>query len=368
MTGTAETKNELPVGPACAAGDSSVATSMHPTPRASICIPSYNGAPFIAQAIESALAQTFPDFELLVVDDGSTDGTLEIAEAFAVRDPRVKVHRNTSNFGLPRNWDRCRELASGEWIIFLFQDDLQRPHCLEQMIAAANRHSVSIVCCRRNYIFSAQTPESVRDAYTSYVENHSFRHYFPGAQFVPARQFARQFVQTPNCNFVGEPIAVLLHRDTIRDFGRFHTAMVQLVDFEYFARIAVRNGIAYVDERLVDFRVHAASASARNSQDSQRRDYFDNLVILYDCLHSPAYAGVRRSLKSRLILCRRYLEQEAQFGPHPGQVGKDRWEAAIAVYPPLKYPGLFLRIFSACYRLWHWRADAFRHRRAKSRA
>jgi glycosyltransferase involved in cell wall biosynthesis len=87
-------------------------------PEVSICIPAYNGDQFISQAIESALAQTFTNLEIIVVDDGSKDGTVEIAESYAVHDSRVRVYRNAQNLGLPRNWDRCRDLATGNWIMF----------------------------------------------------------------------------------------------------------------------------------------------------------------------------------------------------------------------------------------------------------
>lgn len=91
--------------------------------KVSICVPTYNGSAHLHQTIESARTQTFGDFELLIVDDDSSDDTFAIAAEFARIDSRIRVHRNSQRLGLAGNWNRCLELASGEWIKFLFQDD-----------------------------------------------------------------------------------------------------------------------------------------------------------------------------------------------------------------------------------------------------
>ena len=85
-------------------------------PRVSICVPTFNGEPHLRAYIASALAQTFPDFELLVVDDHSTDRSVAIAEEFASKDQRVRVVTSTSNAGMVQNWNRAIGLARGEWI------------------------------------------------------------------------------------------------------------------------------------------------------------------------------------------------------------------------------------------------------------
>lgn len=77
-------------------------------------MPTYNGATYLKQALESALRQTFGDFELLVVDDNSTDGTLNIVREYAEHDSRIKVFHNQARLGLAKNWNHCLELASGE--------------------------------------------------------------------------------------------------------------------------------------------------------------------------------------------------------------------------------------------------------------
>ncbi|HLJ75313.1 MAG TPA: glycosyltransferase family 2 protein, partial [Thermoanaerobaculia bacterium] len=93
-------------------------------PGVSICLPTYNGSRYLRECLASALAQTHGDFELVVVDDRSTDETMDIIRDVAHADSRVRVFENDANLGLVGNWNRCIELSSAPWIKFVFQDDL----------------------------------------------------------------------------------------------------------------------------------------------------------------------------------------------------------------------------------------------------
>ena len=115
-------------------------------PLVSVCVPTYNGEPFLQAALDSASAQTFGDLEILVVDDGSSDGTPALVERHAADDPRVRLLRNERNLGLVGNWNRCLEAARGTWIKFLFQDDLLEPACVERMLALASEDCPFVVC------------------------------------------------------------------------------------------------------------------------------------------------------------------------------------------------------------------------------
>lgn len=326
-------------------------------PKVSVCVPTYNGAQYLGEALESACAQTLADIEILVVDDDSTDGTVQLAESFARRDARVSVHRNEQQQGLPGNWDRARELASGEWIAFLFQDDLARPEFLERMLATveAAPQPVPIVCCRRAFLFVDDASEEARAAFLRYVEEHSFARYFSQQAFVPAEKFQEQLLRTMGINFVGEPTAVMLHRETLARFGRFHTVMRQLVDMEYWARVATVTGIAYVDQPLVTFRVHAGSATSTNRGAKVRKDRLDSLILLHDALYAPAYAVLRRSPRHRWRLLWLYSARvrEIQRSPGPKRDAQDpSWAEAIALYPDLRQRGVAAWIVSLAHGLW----------------
>lgn len=109
-------------------------------PTVSVVITAYNREPYITASVESVLAQTFGDFEVVVVDDRSTDGTLEIARQFERLDPRVRVVVNEHNLGQFRNRNRAAALATAPFLKFHDSDDLMYPHCLEVMVPLLDAH------------------------------------------------------------------------------------------------------------------------------------------------------------------------------------------------------------------------------------
>lgn len=103
-------------------------------PLASLLVPVYNRAHLVERTLRSALAQTVTDIEVVVVDNCSTDDTFAVCSRIAAEDPRVKVHRNDSNVGPVRNWQRCAALASAPYAKILFSDDLVAPKFIERTL------------------------------------------------------------------------------------------------------------------------------------------------------------------------------------------------------------------------------------------
>jgi len=102
-------------------------------PVVSVVMPAYNAAAYLADAIESVLAQTFPDFELIVVDDGSTDQTAAVARRLASRDRRARIV-STANGGPANARNAALGIARGRFVALLDSDDVMRPHCLATQI------------------------------------------------------------------------------------------------------------------------------------------------------------------------------------------------------------------------------------------
>src|SRR5437763_750789 len=90
------------------------------TPLVTVCIPTFNGALHLRECLSSVCLQTYGNTEILVVDDCSSDATAEIVLEFAKRDTRVRFMRNQETLGLMGNWQRCIEIAQGEFIKFAF--------------------------------------------------------------------------------------------------------------------------------------------------------------------------------------------------------------------------------------------------------
>lgn len=104
-------------------------------PKVSVLVPVFNRRQFIAECIQSVLAQTMTDFELIIVDNASNDGTWEICERLSVVDARLHIFRNTTNIGPLRNIVSGLEKCKGEYVKILFSDDLMQLNCLENMLA-----------------------------------------------------------------------------------------------------------------------------------------------------------------------------------------------------------------------------------------
>ena len=116
-------------------------------PLVSVVMPSYNAENYIKEAIESVLSQSVTDFELLVIDDCSTDGTTKVVNSFAQQDPRVKLLVNEKNLGAGRTRNRGLGLFKGEYILFLDSDDYWEPCLIEKMLARSKESGADIVYC-----------------------------------------------------------------------------------------------------------------------------------------------------------------------------------------------------------------------------
>src|ERR1035441_7330528 len=92
-------------------------------PRISVLIPTYNYARYLPEAIESVLEQDLRDLEVLISDDGSTDGSAEVIACYAAKDSRIRFQIHPANLGMVQNWNWCLSAARGEYIKFLFGDD-----------------------------------------------------------------------------------------------------------------------------------------------------------------------------------------------------------------------------------------------------
>lgn len=107
-------------------------------PKVTVLIPFYNRASYLGQAIESVLHQTFTDFELLAIDDGSSDDSAAVVSSFA--DPRIRMLRNKTNLGIPATRNRGAREARGEYLAFLDSDDVALPERLAQQLAFLETH------------------------------------------------------------------------------------------------------------------------------------------------------------------------------------------------------------------------------------
>lgn len=133
-------------------------------PLLSVGIPVYNGDRFLRTAIESVLAQTLADFELIISDNASTDETQEICREYAIKDRRIRYYRNEQNLGASWNHNRVFELSTGKYFKWAAHDDICKPEYLERCIEILDRRPSVVLCYPKTVII---------DEHGKFVENYS---------------------------------------------------------------------------------------------------------------------------------------------------------------------------------------------------
>jgi len=315
------------------------------TPLVSICIPTYNGAQHLRECLDAVLSQSFSNYQVIVVDDQSSDNTWEMLSQYATQDPRITLFKNELNLGLVSNWNRCIELAQGEWIKFVFQDDIIRHDCLELMLKTANVNA-PFVLCRRDYFFHSEIDKATKDFYLQVIPQ--FDQLFPSAELISPIQVCNAVLSEP-LNFFGEPTSTLIHRSIFERFGLFNPAMVQLCDFEYWIRVGVNTGIKYISAPLVQFRVHPSSTSSKNKESQlYRSSHMDRLILLHEFAYNSFYEPLRnftkenypeRNFKKELADKAFWLKNLANVTSSPENnklTPKDHWKHIATLYPKIE--------------------------------
>ena len=261
-------------------------------PLVSICVPTYNGARYLRECLDSAVGQTFRAIEIVIVDDASADETPAIAEEYARADDRVRLIRNPRRLGLVGNWNRSIELARGAWVKLLFQDDLLEPACIERMVAAAHPAGPPIVACWRRIVFE-DMEEQATHRYDRYAAEESLQGVFALERLVSAERFCDAVLAHIGQNFVGEPTAVLVKRTAFEEYGTFNSDLIAVPDLEYWVRVAANTGIALVPETLATFRMHPGNATSVNVRNREYRLAMDLVILLHQFAYHPAFSRLR---------------------------------------------------------------------------
>lgn len=196
--------------------DQDLSNSISWSPQVSVCVPTYNGKKYLAKCVDSIIAQTFGKFEVVICDDQSSDGTLEFARSLAKGDNRFRFIPNPRRFGLVGNWNNCVKHAHGEWIKFIFQDDIIEPSCIEQLLAACTREGKLFGFSERDFLFENGTPEALRKWFVGHKRRLHFD--YQAGPIISAEQAVRLAVRDLSYNLVGEPTVTLINKKLFQDF------------------------------------------------------------------------------------------------------------------------------------------------------
>jgi glycosyltransferase involved in cell wall biosynthesis len=262
-------------------------------PRVSVIIPTYNRAAMVTEAVASVAAQTYRDLEILVVDDGSTDGTGAALAAW----PQVRLLRHATRRGVAAARNRGAAAARGEWLAFLDSDDLWLPDKLARQMAYLEE---------RPGLFLCQTDETwVRRGVR--VNKPLSHRKAAGRIFLPSLQ---------RCLI--SPSAVILPRRLLSDHGGFDATLPAAEDYDLWLRLTWRHEVGLVDEPLVIKRGgHPDQLSAQWGIDRWRIQALVKLLQDQDLPEADARAA-RRTLAAKCAIYAQGCEkrgkgEEAEF-------------------------------------------------------
>jgi glycosyltransferase involved in cell wall biosynthesis len=213
-----------------------------------VVVPSYNNAAFIEATMDSILGQTFGDFELVVADHSSTDGTWERLQRYRA-DSRVRLLRTQAGGGAPRNWARVTAAAQGELVKLVCGDDLIYPDCLRVQVAAMDEHpSVVLVAARRDLI-DARGGTIIAGRGLAGLTGR-----------VPGRVAARHTV-VAGSNIFGEPACVLIRRAALERAGGWDSRQPFVIDEATYVNVLLHGDFLGIDEALAAFRLSSSQWS-----------------------------------------------------------------------------------------------------------
>jgi glycosyltransferase involved in cell wall biosynthesis len=285
-------------------------------PKISVLIPVYNGERHLAECVESVLTQDFTDLEILIGDDGSTDGSQKIIESLAARDPRVRWWRNPRNVGLTANTNVCIRAAQGEYLKFVHQDDKLLSASAIRLLAAAldANPAASLAGCRQHLTGTNSPPTIFSDR--------------PGV-------FAgRQMIITcleQNSNLMGQPSLTMFRRHQAQ--RGFDERFTGFMDYEMWCHLLEQGDYVYLPETLATWRVHQHHQTARaRTSKVPDREHLEFVEIYY------AKPWLRAAATERLLFTQIYYLKK-----HYGQAALPLTSAMMAQLSQRRYAWQWLK-------------------------
>ncbi|MEM9654061.1 MAG: glycosyltransferase [Actinomycetota bacterium] len=280
----------------------------------SVCVPAYRAEAFLGATIESVLAQTYRNWELIILDNNSPDRTGAIARSYD--DPRIRVVTNEETLELAHNWNAVSAMATGEYLKVLCADDLLHPECLAEQVAVLDQQDeVSVVASRRHFI-GGDGDVVLRDRG------------LPGLLGARSSQAVVRRVIASGVNPIGWPAAMLFRRSSFVAVGGFDPRWLYPIDLELVIRM-LRTGSFYGTARsLASFRISPTSASA-----TMRRHGAQHREMMRVIAADPHWSVGRLTLLRGLVLS--HLEAAKKFLLF--NAVNSRWS------PMRRLPALFLQ-------------------------
>jgi glycosyltransferase involved in cell wall biosynthesis len=204
------------------------------TTKVSVCLLTYNHQHLVAEVLNSILAQTYRNFELIISDDCSSDGTWELIQGTAKEDPRVRVVRTPRNLGMAGNANFAIGVAAGEYVALLHHDDIVAPTLLEKWLEVV-MGGESIAFVFNDY--------AIEGAASHASEGRGFTRYMSGQHFLQ-----KHLLSGWGCPVRG---TALINKQNFNAIGGMNERFSLLADVDLWMRLAFRWNVGYVGERLM---------------------------------------------------------------------------------------------------------------------
>lgn len=251
-------------------------------PLVSIVVPCYNSKKFISETINSVLVQNYTNWELIIVDDCSTDGVCDVVLPFVAKDARIRFFQNEKNIGVSRTRKKAIEIANGEWVAFLDSDDCWRENKLSKQLECATVNEAEFVFTASSFIDDEGKPYESVFHVPPRVDDY--------------RQLLKQNVIS--CS------SVLVKRDIVLKYPMDVDDKVVRGDFLCWLQILKGGTLAFgIDEPLLVYRVRRESVSSNKLAAAMRnyRTYKKIGLELLPRLYYFAHYAVNGVLKYRRI-------------------------------------------------------------------
>jgi len=226
-------------------------------PLVSVCVPSYNNEKTIKATIDCILNQTYKNWELIIADDCSKDGTVDVIKTY--NDPRITLNQNKRNLGLGGNLNEAMKGAKGEFVKLICGDDTIYPDCIEKQVKiflSCKYPGVVLVISNRDLIDTNGKVLMVRK--------------FPfGSGLISAKK-AISLNLLFGTNIIGEPHVGLVKREIISKTGPYDDSNPFCIDIDYWFRVLLNGDLYVIPETLASFRVSKESSSSKIKNDQAK--------------------------------------------------------------------------------------------------
>ncbi|GEO07615.1 glycosyltransferase family 2 protein [Segetibacter aerophilus] len=242
-------------------------------PAVSIIIPSCNHARYLEQRIESVLSQTFTDFELIILDDASSDNSVEIIKRFTRIDKRMSFHPSNSNSGSPFvQWNKGVRLAKADLIWIAESDDVAALDFLKVMVEQHNVNpAIALAFCQSNRMSDKGIISGTWKTFTDDLKSDRF-----GGDFImKGIDFIRYFLI--HKNVVPNASAVVFKKSVYNEVGGANEKLTTNSDWLTWLKMLLKSDLAFTSKPLNNFRYHSKSVIGRlaNSENKNYKEQYD---------------------------------------------------------------------------------------------